>query len=119
MQFIKNSLVVFYSCSIVFITGCSGVNFTEWRFPYMYPVQQGNYLSQGQLQLLKPGMTKDQVSFVVGHPVSAFMFDSKKWQYIYQDYQNNKLKNSYVINLSFDSNDKLISIESVGKVFVK
>lgn len=95
---------------------CSGVNFSEWRFPYMYPVQQGNYINQQQLTQLHTGMTKEQVTFVIGHPVSQFMFNSNQWQYIYQDYKNNKLASSYIINLNFDNTQKLIQIESAGEV---
>ena len=87
------------------LTGCSGINFTEWRFPYMYPVQQGNYITQQQFNALKVGMTKDQVAGVVGNPVSQFMFNAKQWQYNYQQYKNDKLVNSYVININFDKND--------------
>ena len=85
----------------------------------MYPVQQGNYITSTQLAQLKPGMSKDQVSFVVGHPVSQFMFDAQQWQYIYQAYKNNKLTNSYIVNVKFDSESKLTKIESAGELFSK
>lgn len=104
----------------VFLVACSGINFSEWRFPYMYPVQQGNYINQQQLSQLQLGMTKEQVTFVIGHPVSQFMFNSNQWQYIYQDYKNDKLKDSYIINLNFDPiTQKLIQVESAGQVKVK
>jgi outer membrane protein assembly factor BamE len=104
----------------VFLVACSGINFSEWRFPYMYPVQQGNYINQQQLSQLQLGMTKEQVTFVIGHPVSQFMFNSNQWQYIYQDYKNDKLKDSYILNLNFDATtQKLIQVESAGQVKVK
>ncbi len=86
----------------------------------MYPVQQGNYINQQQLSQLQLGMTKEQVTFVIGHPVSQFMFNSNQWQYIYQDYKNDKLKDSYILNLNFDATtQKLIQVESAGQVKVK
>lgn len=104
----------------VFLVACSGINFSEWRFPYMYPVQQGNYINQQQLSQLQLGMTKEQVTFVIGHPVSQFMFNSNQWQYVYQDYKNDKLKDSYILNLNFDATtQKLIQVESAGQVKVK
>lgn len=101
------------------LSSCSGVNFSEWRFPYMYPVQQGNYITKQQVSLLKVGMTKDQVANQVGTPVTSFMFESDSWQYVYQQYKNNKLANSYIINVNFDKSDKLFSVESAGEVFIK
>lgn len=85
----------------------------------MYPVQQGNYLTTSQLGLLKPGMTKDQVVYVIGHPTTQFMFESSQWQYVYQDYKNDKLVNSYIVNVNFESNGLLTSIESAGQPFNK
>jgi len=111
---------MFMCCFVtIFTAACSGVNFSEWRFPYMYPVQQGNYINQQQLTQLHVGMTKEQVTFVIGHPVSQFMFNSNQWQYIYQDYKNDKLINSYIINLNFDAAQKLIQVESAGQVKLK
>lgn len=101
------------------LTGCSGINITEWRFPYMYPVQQGNYVTQQQFNALKVGMTKDQVAGIVGSPVSQFMFNSNQWQYTYQQYKNDKLANSYVVNINFDKNSLLSSVESAGEIFVQ
>ncbi len=119
MKFKNSILLGCYCFCCVFISACSGVKFSDWRFPYMYPVQQGNYINQQQLAQLTPGMTKDQVTFVVGHPVSQFMFNSNQWQYIYQDYKNNKLANSYIVNINFDAYGKLTSVESAGTPFNK
>jgi|GEM_PF-2939660 outer membrane protein assembly factor BamE (lipoprotein component of BamABCDE complex) len=116
-----NKLIVtfIYTFIALGVVACSGVNFTDWRFPYMYPVQQGNYITDEQITQLKVGMTKEQVSFVIGHPVSQFMFSSTQWQYVYQMHNNNKLKNSYIVNINFDTAEKLTSVESAGEAFVK
>jgi outer membrane protein assembly factor BamE (lipoprotein component of BamABCDE complex) len=117
---LKSKKVVGLYCFLsLFLSACSGVKFSEWRFPYMYPVQQGNYITDQQLAQLTPGMTKDQVTFVIGHPVSQFMFNSNQWQYVYQNYKDNKLINSYIVNINFDINDRLTGVESAGSAFVK
>lgn len=85
----------------------------------MYPVQQGNYINAQQMSQLKIGMSKDQVSYVVGHPVSQFMFDNNQWQYVFQQYNNDKLSNSYIVSLTFESQGVLTSVESAGQVFLK
>ena len=109
-------------CTIIItlqLGACSGVKFMDWRFPYMYPVQQGNYITSTQLAQLKPGMTKEQVSFVLGHPLSQFMFDAGQWQYVFQSYKNNKLAKNYIVNVNFDSLSKLTTVESAGELYTK
>lgn len=117
----KRKILLLASCLLtsMLIISCTGVSFSEWRFPYMYPVQQGNYINQQQLSNLKNGMTKDQVANQIGSPVSQFMFESTQWQYVFQQYSNDKLINSYLVNVNFDKNGMLTSIESAGEVFVK
>lgn len=85
----------------------------------MYPVQQGNYINQQQLASLKNGMTKDQVANIIGTPVSQFMFESTQWQYIFQQYKNDKLTNSYLVNVNFDNRGLLSAVESAGEPFIK
>ncbi len=113
------SLLFYCGFICLFFSACSGVKFSQWRFPYMYPVQQGNYITAQQLAQLRPPMTKDQVSFVIGHPVSSYMFNSNQWQYIYNNYNNGKLQKSYIVNLYFDKNELLSSVESTVGVLPK
>ncbi|MFZ5464688.1 MAG: outer membrane protein assembly factor BamE [Pseudomonadota bacterium] len=51
--------------------------------PYRIDIQQGNYVSQEMVAQLKPGMTKDQVRFVLGTPLLTDVFHSDRWDYIY------------------------------------
>ncbi len=97
--------------------GCSGVNLSEWQFPYYYPVQQGNYVTEVQLAMLKVGMPKMQVANVLGSPITQFMFSESQWQYMYQYYTHDELRGSYVVNINFDNNNLLSSVESSGEVF--
>lgn len=55
------------------------------QFPRLYriTVQQGNVITQEMVNKLKPGMTRSQVSFVMGDPVLKNTFDENKWDYIY------------------------------------
>ena len=115
----KKLLMLLGCISGLILAACSGINFTEWRFPYMYPVQQGNYITNQQLAQLKAGMTKEQVGNIVGHPVSNYMFNSNQWQYVYQSYKNDKLVNSYIINVNFTPEQTLLTVESAGNVFSK
>ena len=51
--------------------------------PYRIEVQQGNYVSQEMVAQLKPGMTRDQVRFVLGTPLVASVFHADRWDYVY------------------------------------
>ena len=50
---------------------------------YRIPIQQGNFIDQKQVDKLQIGMTKDQVSFVLGTPMVTDAFDSNYWEYLY------------------------------------
>lgn len=51
--------------------------------PYRIDIQQGNYLSQEMVSQLKPGMTKEQVRFVLGTPLVTDIFHGERWDYVY------------------------------------
>lgn len=46
-------------------------------------VHQGNILSQEQVNQLKPGMSKQQVSYLLGSPMVTDTFHQERWDYIY------------------------------------
>jgi len=53
-----------------------------WFFsPYRPDIQQGNFISQEMLAQLKPGMTRDQVKFILGTPLMADIFHADRWDY--------------------------------------
>ncbi|WP_196140005.1 outer membrane protein assembly factor BamE [Aliikangiella sp. G2MR2-5] len=56
---------------------------------YRIDIQQGNILDQEDIDMLRPGLTKDQVVFVLGAPVVNDAFKDDKWIYLYS-YKNAK-----------------------------
>ena len=46
-------------------------------------VQQGNVITQEMVDQLKPGMTREQVAFVMGEPVARSSFKSDRWDYVH------------------------------------
>ena len=85
----------------------------------MMEVQQGNYINKDQVKQLQVGMTKDQISYVIGHSLTQFMFDQDRWDFFYQDYKNNSLKQNYTITITFDKNGKVTNINQTGQPFNK
>ncbi|MDR2789125.1 MAG: outer membrane protein assembly factor BamE [Candidatus Accumulibacter sp.] len=50
---------------------------------YRIDIQQGNVLTQDMVSRLRPGLTKDQVRFILGTPVLMDMFHANRWDYVY------------------------------------
>ena len=66
---------------IAAMSGCSSV--PRIVNEYKIDVQQGNVLTQEMVSQLKPGLTKDQVRFVLGTSVLMDMFHANRWDYVY------------------------------------
>jgi len=67
------------------LAACSSVNNYVPGFvkPYRADVQQGNWLTQEQVELLRPGMTREQVRFALGSPTLTSIFHADRWDYPY------------------------------------
>ena len=50
---------------------------------YKVTIQQGNVITQKMVDDLKPGMTREQVAFIMGEPVMRNPFDLNRWDYVY------------------------------------
>jgi len=63
------------------LSACSG----GFRLsPYRMDVRQGNMVTQEMVAKLKPGMTEDQVRFVLGTPLITDIFHAGRWDYVYR-----------------------------------
>ena len=51
--------------------------------PYRMVIQQGNFISDDMVAQLKPGMTKEQVRFVLGTPLVTDIFHADRWDYVF------------------------------------
>ena len=51
--------------------------------PYRMEIQQGNYITQEMVAQLKPGLTRDQVRFVLGTPLVSDIFHEERWDYVF------------------------------------
>lgn len=78
---------------------------------YKIDIQQGNVLTQDMVAQLKPGLTKDQVRFVLGTPVLMDMFHANRWDYLYR-YQKGSNGDVEMRKFStfFDANGKLVRV---------
>jgi outer membrane protein assembly factor BamE len=51
--------------------------------PYRVEVVQGNVVTQEQMAVVKPGLTRDQVRQVLGAPLLADPFHADRWDYVF------------------------------------
>ncbi|MCY3885042.1 MAG: outer membrane protein assembly factor BamE [Gammaproteobacteria bacterium] len=67
-------------------------------------LQQGNLLTQDMVDELEPGMTKEQVEFVLGRPVHLNTFNVDHWDYIYtlEDRRGNKTRRHLSVKFEDD-----------------
>ena len=90
--------------------GCS-VN--DLPFVYKVEVQQGNLLTEDDLDKVEIGMSKRQITYLIGSPNVIDPFHQDRWEYIFTlkpgrgDYKENK------VTFVFDKEDKLTKI--IGK----
>jgi outer membrane protein assembly factor BamE len=77
-RFLKTALAA--TAVAVVMAGCSS---DKWGFPYRPAVQQGNWVTQEQIALLQPGMTREQVRFALGSPTLTSALHSDRWDYPY------------------------------------
>ena len=63
------------------LAGCGSSK--GWGFPYWANIQQGNWITQEQIALLQPGMTREQVRFALGSPTLTSVLHADRWDYPY------------------------------------
>ena len=66
--------VLLLSLLVLGLSGCQII--------YKLPTRQGNVIEQRDLNKLKPGMTREQVKFVMGTPLAATPFRDDRWDYV-------------------------------------
>ena len=102
--------LLIYSLSLVILTlsACS-----KDKIPGVYriDIQQGNQVTQEMLSKLEPGMTKSQVSFVMGTPMLIDVFHPNHWDYIYSFHPGNGSREQRRITLYFDEAETLDYID--------
>ena len=68
-----------------FLAACSDAPvITRVLTPYRIDVRQGNYVTQDMVAQLKPGLSREQVRFILGSPLVADMFHVDRWDYVYR-----------------------------------
>ena len=69
-----------------FLAACSTnmPQITDVLSPYRIDVRQGNFVTQDMVAQLKPGLSREQVRFILGSPLVTDMFHVNRWDYVYR-----------------------------------
>jgi outer membrane protein assembly factor BamE len=87
---------------VMAVTACSPI--------YKLDIQQGNLFNKSLVDSLKPGMSKRQVTLVMGSPSIVSPFDQNRWDYVSTLRKGNGRLATKDLILYFE-NDSLAKIE--------
>jgi outer membrane protein assembly factor BamE len=84
------------------LSGCS-------FFPGVYrlDIPQGNLITQQMVDQLRPGLSKRQVTFILGTPLLRDTFDQDRWDYIYGFQPGGGTRSQERLTVYFE-NDQLV-----------
>ena len=97
----KKFLIIIIS---LLIFSCSNTNI------YRVTITQGTVFTQEDLDKLEIGMTKDQVSFVMGQPSFENFFEKNVWNYIYKITTGDEVDVEKKVKLIFDEENLLSDV---------
>lgn len=86
------------------LSACSSIK------PYKAEVVQGNFVSQEQVQALRPGMPKQVVRDILGTPLVTSVFHADRWDYAFTIQREGAQPQSRRFSVFFDG-DRLARVE--------
>lgn len=104
----KLTRIITLSVALTVVSGCSYVGV------YKRDIPQGNLITQEMVSQLQPGMTQEQVTYVMGQPLLEAPFDSREWDYVYRIDKAYEGVEQRRVTLTFDNAGRLVNIERDG-----
>lgn len=92
----------------MFTTGCTILE----KVVYRPDINQGNYLSPGDVSKIHNGMTKQQVANTLGTPMMQDPFGTSTWFYIFRQQPGREKVTQQTLTLTFDKKDILTGIKN-------
>jgi outer membrane protein assembly factor BamE len=81
----------------------------ETSLIYRPTIQQGNVVTQEQVNALEPGMTKRQVRFLLGTPMLTGVFHADRWDYTFTEGVGSRPTDVRHVTVFFED-DRLVRI---------
>jgi len=95
----------------LFLTLTIVLTLSACNLVYKQDIQQGNVLADDEVSQLELGMSKRQVSVLLGSPSIASPFHASRWDYMNTYSIRGGAPDKRVLTLIFDRTDRLESIE--------
>ena len=97
------------------LTGCAsstdgGSKLISFPGAYKIDIQQGNVITQEMINKLRPGMSRNQVQFVMGTPLMEDALNRNRWDFVYSNQPGGKKRTQQTLTIFF-TDDRLASIE--------
>lgn len=86
---------------IVMITACISVSGCIFPGVFRIDVAQGNIVTEEMVDQLKPGMTREQVLYVMGTPIIQDTLHPDRWDYVYSISRAGATPDIYRVTLYF------------------
>lgn len=90
--------------AIVIITTCISVSGCIFPGVFRIDVAQGNIVTEEMVDQLKPGMTQEQVLYVMGTPIIQDTLHPERWDYVYSISRAGATPDIYRVTLYFKGN---------------
>lgn len=94
----KKITLLFLPVLLVLFAGCTSFS------PYRMEIRQGNYVTPEMRKKIKVGMSRQQVSSVLGSPLVSDVFHANRWDYIYRFDEQDKPLEQQRLTLFFEGN---------------
>jgi outer membrane protein assembly factor BamE len=99
------------------LAGCSSMKPSADKLlgvitPYRIDIMQGNVVTKEQAELVKPGMSKEQVRDLLGSPLLASAFHADRWDYVFTLRRQGVEPQRRSVVATFDKDAKLVSLEA-------
>jgi outer membrane protein assembly factor BamE len=89
---------------VLLLSGC-------WPRPYKLNITQGNRFVQSKLEHVEPGMTREQVEYLLGAPVVIEPFQKNRWDYLYLWQPGYGQPIRRMVSIYFSDDDRVTRIE--------
>jgi outer membrane protein assembly factor BamE len=91
----RGLLAALLGAAVLVLSACSFVDEPLNRLvaninPYRIELIQGNVVTQEQIQVIRPGMSKNQIKEVLGTPLIESLFHGNRWDYAFTIRRHNE-----------------------------
>jgi outer membrane protein assembly factor BamE len=103
-KYMKNATFTPVLLSALLLGACSSNYVPALVKPYRPDIQQGNVVIESTLAQLKPGMSQEQVKFILGSPLLVDPFHPNRWDYVFRYQTGEGVVETSRITINFKDN---------------